>query len=181
GGAAEPASGSPIGAGRAQADLLRRSEPLGGVGGRQPPDFSEDRLLPATELPDLPVWRDGHVVYATSDTAGPRVVVRVDGRVDAVFDGRSTVVVGRGGAWWTEPANDGREWSVLWGPTHERISLGAAPDSRIVASPDGRRYAIRAPGDPRRLLVDGAVAARGAQLSDPVWSPDGRHLLVASF
>src|SRR6185436_12440391 len=31
GGAAEPASGSPIGAGRAQADLLRRSEPLGGA------------------------------------------------------------------------------------------------------------------------------------------------------
>jgi hypothetical protein len=81
----------PAAAGRAQADSLRRSEPLGGVGGRQPPDVDDDahtaEELFVGERALLETWLSLAISrWGDADRIGPRIDagIRAGPRFDRV-------------------------------------------------------------------------------------------------
>jgi len=149
------------------------------------PAGTEDRLVPPHETLSPLEWRDGHLAYSAWDATARRTFVRRDGRLVATLDRQRTIRFGPAGSWWAEPSNDGREWSAtVVGPRGDdarTIALGTAVGGRLVPSPDGRRWAARTMEGPRKLIVDGEEVARGASMTDPVWSPNAAHVGVTAI
>jgi hypothetical protein len=152
-------------------------------------DGTGDRLLVARIAPVPAVWRPAHPYQLAYVSAHARLVVRDADTGGMVWSGAAPAATRK--IMWSADGSRllalGRARAVVYGAGGRRIGAIATSAVDGSLSPGGQAVALVRGGEASDVIVARLAAPRptfrrvlsGAGLGSPVWSPDGRWVLVS--